>query len=886
MQTAIAVAFLAAAFKHAEEVHNSGKGGNVTPTSDDMIIQLSTQLVKKIEKNTITMEKFAAKMAITCYQELIYNASSIYATIRDTVQTTNDIQTIPIAPPAVKPTMETKRKAVHAEIAPTQPDNDEEEAVLAAKPKLPAFHHCEVDPTPPPAPARRELTDMQKAARRAVAEQERRRETMDLRRRYVDRGLDGARQGFPQTKIEERRRALPVYAQKEHIIETIRANQVTILVGQTGSGKTTQVPQYLHEAGMTRGAGHRAICVTQPRRVAATSIARRVSEEMGTDLGDLVGYNVRFDDCTSSDTVIKFVTDGMLLRELTVDPYCSKYSVVMLDEAHERTTATDVLFALMKDVCDRRPRDFRLIISSATLDLARFQAYFKSSAALTIPGESYPVEVVYADETPEDYVQAAVDAALDVHLSGAEGDILVFLTGEEEINTACHLLRQAVDDKARELHGAVGSLVILPIYSSLPAKTQSLVFEPAPEGTRKVVISTNIAEASVTIDGIVFVIDSGFVKEKHYRPQTRTSSLDVTPISKAAARQRAGRCGRTRPGKCIRLYTQHSHDEEMVDSAVPEIQRSSAVSVVLLLKSIGIHNVSRFDLMDRLPQPAVSEALATLFWLGAVDDDGIITRMGKRMATFPIEPHLARMLMAAAEMTPQTLYDCVVLIGLLSVEPILRRPADEDERAKADQAHKRFASSAYKGDHETLLRVYQACSEIYKTKSENGFKQWCADRFVNDRAFRRAGDVIKQISGYAGKHGFTLPSGERRVCGGDPFRRAVTSGFFMNIAQRVSFSETGGAKYRVVMTEQGVSLLQTSFLMGRGGVGKTVVFNELVRIGKGVAMVTVSQIDPAWAIEVAPDVYAKSDGVGQKLEAFSGSGSRLSNHIAQHYSGR
>lgn len=320
--------------------------------------------------------------------------------------------------------------------------------------------------------------------------------------------------------IQEQRRSLPIYKLRDQLVKAVRDNQILVVVGDTGSGKTTQMAQYLAEEGLlTRG----KLGCTQPRKVAAVSVAKRVSEEVGCRLGSEVGYNVRFEDVTSPETKIKFMTDGMLLRELLIDPDMSKYSVIMLDEAHERTVATDVLFGLMKKACKRRP-DLKLICTSATLDAEKFATYFWGCPIFTIPGRTFPVEILYTKDPEPDYLEASLITIMQIHLMEPPGDILLFLTGQEEIDTACEVLFERV----KALGSQVPDLIILPVYAALPSEMQSRIFDPAPPGARKVVIATNIAETSITIDGIYYVIDPGFSKQNAYDPKLGMDSLIVT----------------------------------------------------------------------------------------------------------------------------------------------------------------------------------------------------------------------------------------------------------------------------------------------------------------------------------------------------------------------
>lgn len=377
--------------------------------------------------------------------------------------------------------------------------------------------------------------------------------------------------------ILETRKALPVFAYREELLNAIQTHQVIIVVGETGSGKTTQIPQYLVEAGYSRE-GKRIAC-TQPRRVAAMSVATRVSEEMNTKLGHEVGYSIRFEDCTSDKTIIKYMTDGMLLRELLTEPDLQTYSVLIIDEAHERTLHTDILFGLVKDIAKFRP-ELKLLISSATLDAEKFSAYFDDAPIFRIPGRRYPVNIYYTKNPEADYLAAAVTTTMQIHLTQESGDILIFLTGQEEIES----VQERLTFISKKLKGKMKELIVVPIYASLPTEMQAAIFKPTPLGSRKVVLATNIAETSITIDGIVYVIDPGFCKLNTYNPRTGLESLTVTPCSRASANQRSGRAGRVGAGKCFRLYTAWAFEHEMEDSTTPEIQRTNLGNVVLLLK--------------------------------------------------------------------------------------------------------------------------------------------------------------------------------------------------------------------------------------------------------------------------------------------------------------
>ena len=391
------------------------------------------------------------------------------------------------------------------------------------------------------------------------------------------------------------------------------------------------------------------------------------------------------------------MTDGMLLREALIDRNMSQYSVIMLDEAHERTIHTDVLFGIMKEVAHSRP-DFKLIVTSATLDAEKFSRYFDNCNIFRIPGITFPVEILYTNEPESDYLEAALMTVLQIHLTEPAGDILLFLTGQEEIDTACEILTE----RMKKLGDDAPQLIILPVYSALPSDLQSKIFDPAPPGSRKIVIATNIAEASLTIDGIFYVVDPGFAKIKVYNPKLGMDSLVVAPISQASSKQRAGRAGRTGPGKCYRLYTEHACKHEMLPVTVPEIQRTNLSNTVLLLKAMGINDLINFDFMDPPPLQSLITALENLYALGALDDEGLLSRLGRKMAEFPLEPTFSKMLLTAVDLS--CVDEVITVIAMLSVQNVFYRP--RDKQALADQKKAKFFQP--EGDHLTLLTIYEA----------------------------------------------------------------------------------------------------------------------------------------------------------------------------------
>eukprot|EP00938_MAST-03A_sp_MAST-3A-sp1_P003809 g3809.t1 len=628
--------------------------------------------------------------------------------------------------------------------------------------------------------------------------------------------------------IKEQREGLPIYALRNQFLQAVSKHQVLVVVGETGSGKTTQMTQYLAEAGYTtRG----IIGCTQPRRVAALSVAKRVAEEFGCRLGQEVGYSIRFDDCTSQDTVIKYMTDGMLMREYLMRNTLDRYSVMVLDEAHERTISTDVLFCLLKQLCKRR-KDFKLIVTSATLDAEKFSKYYFECPIFSIPGRTFPVEILYATKPETDYVEASLTTVMQIHLSEPAGDILLFLTGQEEIDTACEILY----NRMKKLGPMVPELIILPVYGALPAEMQSRIFDPAPEGSRKCVVATNIAEASLTIDGIYYVVDPGFCKQKVYNPKLGMDSLVVVPISQASSKQRSGRAGRTGPGKCYRLYTEAAFKTEMLEMSVPEIQRTNLGNVVLQLKAMGINDLINFDFMDPPPPQTLIRSMEELYALGALDDEGLLTRLGRRMAEFPLEPSLSKILILSAKMGCSE--EILTIVSMLSVDNVFYRP--KEKQAQADQKRAKF--NQVEGDHLTFLAVYEAW------KRAKFSSPWCYENFLQARTLRKAQDVRKQLVGIMDRYKFPLVSCGRNY---NKVRKCIVSGYFANAAKKDP--QEG---YRTMVEGTPVYVHPSSALFNKNP--EWLIYHELVLTTKEYMRNTLA-IEPKWLLELAPQFYSKSD---------------------------
>jgi ATP-dependent RNA helicase DHX8/PRP22 len=625
--------------------------------------------------------------------------------------------------------------------------------------------------------------------------------------------------------IKEQRESLPVFKFRDQLIEAVHKHQLLIVVGDTGSGKTTQLTQYLAESGF---ANDGIIGCTQPRRVAAMSVAKRVSEEVGTRLGHEVGYTIRFEDMTGPDTKIKYMTDGILQREILLDPMLTRYSVIMLDEAHERTIATDVLFGLLKKTLKRRP-DLKVIVTSATLDADKFSEYFNKCPIFSIPGRTFPVEVLFSKTPVEDYVEEALTTVLQIHLTEPAGDILVFLTGKEEIDTSCEVLYE----RMKALGPSVPPLSILPIYSALPTETASLIFEPAPPGGRKVVIATNIAETSITIDGIYYVIDPGFVKQSGWDPKLGMDRLQVTPISQAQAKQRAGRAGRTGPGKCFRLYTEAAYQNEMLPTTIPEIQRQNLSNTILMLKAMGINDLLHFDFMDPPPTNTMLQALEELYALGSLDDEGLLTRLGRQMADYPMDPTLSKSLIKSVE------YDCIdemlTIVAMISgAQTVFHRPKEKQQQA--DQKKSKFHDPH--GDHLTLLNVYNGWIRSGKSTP------WCYENFIQPRSMKRVEDVRKQLVQIVERHRHRIVSCGRNT---KKVRQALCAGFFRNSARKDP--QEG---YKTLVEGTPVYMHPASALFGKPA--EHVIYHSLVETTKEY-MHNVTAIEPKWLVEVAPTFF-------------------------------
>ncbi|XP_013596967.1 PREDICTED: probable ATP-dependent RNA helicase DHX35 [Brassica oleracea var. oleracea] len=651
---------------------------------------------------------------------------------------------------------------------------------------------------------------------------------------------------FGYANIEKQRQRLPVYKYRTEILYLVENHATTIIVGETGSGKTTQIPQYLKEAGWAEGG--RVIACTQPRRLAVQSVSKRVADEMGVNLGDEVGYTIRFEDHTTSGvTSVKFLTDGVLIREMMEDPLLTKYSVIMVDEAHERSISTDILLGLLKKIQRRRP-ELRLIISSATIEAKAMFNFFNTSkkrqapegstqgpklepAILSVEGRGFSVKIHYVEEPVSDYIRSVVSTILLINEREPPGDVLVFLTGQDDIETAIKLLAEEAHSHQKNSSG----LLPLPLYSGLSRAEQELIFTPTPRGKRKVILSTNIAETSLTLEGVVYVIDSGFSKQKFYNPISDIESLVVAPISKASARQRSGRAGRVRPGKCYRLYTEDYFLKQMPGEGIPEMQRSNLVSTVIQLKALGIDNILGFDWPSPPSPQAMIRALEVLYSLQILDDDAKLTSpTGFQVAELPLDPMISKMILASSELGCSD--EIITIAAVLSIQSVwvIARGVQKEQ----DEAKLRFAAA--EGDHITFLNVYKGFLESKKSS------QWCYKNFLNYQSMKKVVEIRDQLKRIARRLGITLKSCEGDI---DAVRKAVTAGFFANACRLEPHSN---GVFKTVRGSEEVYIHPSSVLFRVNP--KWVVYQSIVSTERQY-MRNVVTINPSWLTEAAPHFY-------------------------------
>ncbi|KAL7642303.1 UNVERIFIED_CONTAM: hypothetical protein RMT77_006864 [Armadillidium vulgare] len=637
--------------------------------------------------------------------------------------------------------------------------------------------------------------------------------------------------------LERQRRKLPTFNVRNHFLYLVEQFQTVLVTGETGSGKSTQLPQYLLESNWCADG---IIGISQPRRVACTNLSARVAEEKDCILGELVGYCIRFDDCTTEGvTKIKYMTEGLLVREMMADPLLRMYSVIILDEVHERTLYTDIVLGLLKKILKRRKR-LRLVVCSATYDANKFYNFFNFNktddknndtvALLSVEGRNFPVDIFYISDPVPNYVKGSVETAVKLHKKEPLGDILIFLTGVEEIDDCVQMLR----DQLKNLKKGVPCLV-LPMHGSLPNQDQLKVFQSAPLGTRKIVVATNIAETSVTIPNIVYVIDCGFVKLRIYNPKSYSDSLIITATSKASAIQRAGRAGRTQPGKVYRLYPEEEYSK-FDDTTQPEMVRTNLNSAVLSLMALGIDNMLRFDFPSPPPSSHLVSALNELFALGALNDEGQLSDpLGKQMAELPLIPQLSKMLLISGD------YGCseeiMSIISMLQVQNIFIFPSGK--RMEAKILHRKFQVS--EGDLITFLNIF---AEFEDQKEQ---KKWCSENFLNYRALLRAKEMRNRIKKFYTNFNRSLNTSEGGV---DPICRCITAGMFPNAA----YLHYSGV-YKTVRGNESLYIHPSSVLYDQQQ-PQWVLFGEVIHTNK-TYMKDLTVIEESWLTEIAPHFYEK-----------------------------
>lgn len=623
---------------------------------------------------------------------------------------------------------------------------------------------------------------------------------------------------------------LPILQRKDEILNAILQNQIIIIAGETGSGKTTQLPVICLEAGR----GHMGkIGCTQPRRIAAVSIANRVAEELRCRIGEEVGYKIRFHDHDSSCTSVKFMTDGILLAEIEQDPMLFQYDTLIVDEAHERSLNIDFLLGYLRMLLPKRP-DLKLIISSATIDTDLFSATFGNAPVIEVSGRVYPVELLYLsdenDEPEEEtYVESAVKAAMDLLDLYSSGDMLIFMPTERDIRETC--------DKLQGLRRY--DTLILPLFARLSRSEQDAIFQKVDK--RKIIVTTNIAETSITVPNIRFVVDTGLARISRYVPRLRTNRLPIEPISKASADQRKGRCGRVMDGVCIRLYSEKKFLERD-DFTLPEIKRANLAGVILSMMAHNLGDISEFPFLEPPSRVAISEGYNLLRELRAIDSDNRLTRLGRKMASLPLDPHIARMVIAAKE--ENALREVLIIAAALSIVDPRERPFDK--QAEADLMHRKFVVPG--SDFLTYIKLWDAYQQEWGSlKTQNKMRKFCKEHFLSFTRMQEWYDVHQLLYDTIAKmKGFVINSGPASA---DSVHRALLTGLLSNCACK---SETG--KYKAARGRE-VIIFPGSALSGQKP--DWIVCHEVVETSQLFAR-TVAPINPAWLEQLGAHLCSRS----------------------------
>ncbi|OXA62247.1 ATP-dependent RNA helicase DHX8 [Folsomia candida] len=641
-------------------------------------------------------------------------------------------------------------------------------------------------------------------------------------------------------QIQQQISSLPILSVKAELIEAVKKNRVLIVVGEAGSGKSTQIPKYLAEAGLAEAG---LIGCTQPRRIAAKSLAERVSVECGTTVGGLIGYVIRFEKCVSADTVIKFMTDGLLVREFILNPNLSGYSILIIDEAHERTKYTDICFGLLRNVLNENP-NLKVIISSATLDKERFSAYFDNAPIFTVSGNMFEVEEIY-DQFSRDqlsYLSGVVDKVCSVHFNEGPGHILAFLPGQSDIEKAS----EQILSRTRNLMGSrhLLKMKIVQCYGLLSLERQNEIFKPAEEGYRNVVLATNVAETSLTIPGIRFVVDCGFFKQSEYDPNTGIEELKMKRITQPQATQRKGRAGRTEKGKVYRLYTKSDLISTFPSTGLPEIQRSNLESVVLQLTVMGFKDVFKFQFMDTPRSDAVCEALEKLQDLSALDEEMRLTPMGRQMAQFPLDPSLAKILVSSSKLRCSE--EVLIIVSFLSIQNQSLFNQENYQATKDLVKASMHKFSHRSGDQLMYINIYE------EWRSAGRSKHWCVQNHLNAQFLEEVQNIKDQLAEMMkGLHLPIVSCGSNTVA----VRQAMCAGFFRQLAKRRG--QYDYAKYPDSDRVRGSFFIHpSSSMFPVRPVPSFVMYAEMFRTSK-MYMKGITIIDPSWVASEAPIYYKK-----------------------------
>jgi ATP-dependent helicase HrpA len=674
-----------------------------------------------------------------------------------------------------------------------------------------------------------------RAERRRIESRRRRGQPVDRSEARLARHLDAALQRYRARRDARPPRLdypteLPIVAHREELLGAIRERQVVILAGETGSGKTTQLPKLCLEAGRGLGGliGH-----TQPRRLAAQAVAARVAEELGSPLGDLVGYQVRFDEQVSERSLVKMMTDGILLAEVPHDRLLRRYDTLIIDEAHERSLNIDFLLGYLKTILPQRP-DLRLIVTSATIDVERFAQYFDGAPVYEVSGRSYPVEVRYRPREDSELDQpAAVLAALEEiraesrHADGRPRDVLVFHSGEQEIRETAHALRRA---QLRDLE-------VLPLYSRLSQAEQARVLKPRQGGPQRVVLCTNVAETSLTVPGIGYVIDPGFARISRYSLRAKVQTLPIEPVSQASAEQRKGRCGRLAPGVCIRLYSEESFAARPAFTE-PEIRRTNLAAVILQMHQLGLGEVAAFPFLEAPDPRQINDGIGLLAELGALHRNRL-TDTGHKLARLPVDPRLGRMLLAAAD--AGALREMLVLTSFLSIQDPRERPADRQQAA--DQAHARFRDPD--SDFAAVLALWDYVENQRQELSAGAFRRLCQKEFLSWLRLREWRDVHRQLRLLCRELGLAE---NREAPGYAALHQSLLAGMLSQVGSREEGREFAGVRNRRFVLHPASALARKP--------PKWVVCAELVETTRLFGR-TAARIEPEWLLPWAAEVIKR-----------------------------